>query len=369
MACLPAIIIHTQKDGWDSMKPMFKIMTLILTAALFLTACGSNNGGDSGSSPSASSNSPENSVSTSPSPGASGSAEPAAGPIVLKDAKGEVTLEKPAVRVVALEWTFSEDLIAVGVQPAGNADNEGYGKWVTQDAALGSDVQDIGTRQEPNLEAIAALKPDLIIGVSFRHDKIYDQLKGIATTLIFNPYPEDNGGVDQYSDMEQTFRTIAAAVGKTPEADAVLSDLDKHYADSKAKLEQAGKGGKEFVLTQAFSNQNAAELRLFTDNSMAAATLAKIGLKNAWKSDKFEVYGYSTASVEALTNVQNAEFLYVVQETDDVFADKLKDNPVWKNLQFVKDNRTYPLGGSTWLFGGPISAKAFVDRTVDALTK
>jgi len=294
-------------------------------------------------------------------------AEPAA--VTLKDSKGEVVLEKPATKVVTLEWTYAEDLIAVGVQPVGNADNENYRRYVTEQAALGADVADVGTRQEPNLEAIAALQPDLIVGVAFRHEKILDQLNAIAPTLLFNPYPDEASGADQYGEMEETFRTIAAAVGKADQADQVLADLAKHYDDAKSKLEQAGKGGAEVVLTQAYSNQNAAELRLFTSNSMAIKTLEKVGLKNAWNPDKFEVYGFSTASVEALPAVQQANFLYIVQDDDDVFATKLKDNPVWSGLQFVKENRAYPLGGSTWVFGGPVSAKVFVDRTVDALTK
>ncbi|KAF6582703.1 ABC transporter substrate-binding protein, partial [Paenibacillus sp. EKM205P] len=75
----------------------------------------------------------------------------------------ELTLDKPAQRVVVLEWTFTEDLIALGVQPVGNADNANYKVYVTPEAALDSNVVDVGTRNEPNLEAIASLKPDLII--------------------------------------------------------------------------------------------------------------------------------------------------------------------------------------------------------------
>ena len=50
------------------------------------------------------------------------------------------------------------------------ADIQEYHNWVNIDAELSKDVVDVGGRQEPNLEAIAALEPDLIIGVSFRHD-------------------------------------------------------------------------------------------------------------------------------------------------------------------------------------------------------
>lgn len=90
------------------------------------------------------------------------------GPIVLQDALGEVKLDKPAKRVVALEWTYAEDVLAVGVQPVGVADIENYKKWVNIEPKLDDQVADVGTRQEPSLESIAALEPDLIITATWR---------------------------------------------------------------------------------------------------------------------------------------------------------------------------------------------------------
>lgn len=291
-----------------------------------------------------------------------------AAPIVVKDAKGEVTLAEPAQKVVVLEWTFTEDMIALGMQPVGNADNEGYKVWVTGEAPLDASVTDVGFRHEPNLETIASLKPDLIIANTDSHEAIYDQLKGIAPTLIFSLYPVEGQG-DQYTEMVSMFKTIAAAVGKTPEGDKVLADLDQHYADAKTKLAAAGKEGLGYVLTQAFSYQNAATMRLFMDNSLAVQTLDRIGLKNDWKPEQFELYGFSTSTVEALPAVQDTNLIYIVQKDDDIFSGTLKDNSVWNGLNFVKEKRTYALDGNTWVFGGPISSKVIVDQVVNTLTK
>ncbi|MFZ5818022.1 MAG: ABC transporter substrate-binding protein [Bacillota bacterium] len=286
----------------------------------------------------------------------------------IKHALGNTELVGTPKRVVALEWTYTEDLLALGIQPVGSADIKNYKKWVNVTPALAADVVDVGTRQEPNLETIASLKPDLIIGVKFRHEKIYDQLRAIAPTLIFDPYPGENGP-NQLQEMEETFLAIADAVGKKAEGEAVLKRMNEKFAKAAADLKAKGKGGAEFALAQAFSNQNTAQIRLFTENAMASQILTRIGLKNAHKDAKFQVYGFSTVSVEALPAVQQAHFLYVVQESDDVFANQLKENPVWKGLAFVKEGRTYSLGGSTWLFGGPLSAELFVDKAVAALTR
>lgn len=47
-------------------------------------------------------------------------------------------ITKPAERVVVLEWMFTEDLIALGVQSVGNAANANYKLWVAPEAKLAS---------------------------------------------------------------------------------------------------------------------------------------------------------------------------------------------------------------------------------------
>lgn len=286
--------------------------------------------------------------------------------IVLDHAAGTTELETPATRVVALEWTYAEDLLAVSVQPVGVADITGYNNWVSVEPALDETVQDVGTRQEPSLEAILALDPDLIIGVQFRHQPIYDQLSAIAPTLLFNPYPGE-GGLSQLQEMEETFRTIAEAVGAEDAAERVLAETYAVYDEARAAIEGAGLAGAEVLLAQAFSVQNAAQIRIFTDNAMAIGILEAIGLVNRWPG-AYAQYGFDTVEAEGLAPVEDADaFFYVVQSTDDVFANQLAENPIWQNLDFVQEDRTYALGGDTWLFGGPLSAQLVAQKVAALL--
>lgn len=286
--------------------------------------------------------------------------------VTITGVLGDVTLDRPAKRVVALEWTYAEDLLAVGVQPVGMSDINGYNSWVKVEQSLGADVVDVGTRQEPNLEVIGSLKPDLIIAIKFRHEGIKGSLESIAPVVFFDPYPTDES-FDQYQEMESTFREIAKAVGKSDQADQVMKDLDAKYAEAKKALE--GLSSKDVLLTQAYSGSQAPEIRVFTANSAASVMLDKMGLQNVFQSSSFEQYGYSTVNVEALTKYEDINYLYVVQDNDNIYTNQLKDNNVWKNLKFVKEQRMYPLGGDAWLFGGPLSAKTLVDRIVQVMTK
>lgn len=338
------------------------IFTIFASLFLALTACGGEASKPASPAPSA----------AAPAPAAPAAAQPAAketeGPRKIQDALGTVELKAPAKRVVALEWTYAEDVLAVGVQPVGVADIENYRKWVKTKVDLASSVQDVGTRQEPNLEKIMALKPDLIIATKFRHEKILSQLKGIAPTLIFDSYSE-KAMADQYKEMEETFLAISDALGKKEDGQKVLKELNDTYVKAAEKLKAGNKAGSSYVLTQAFSAQNAASFRLFTNNSVPAGIMTKLGFKNAWESEKLEMYGFSTVSVESLPKVQNASLLTIIQPDDNIIDKHMKDNPVWKGLTFVKENRIFALGGDTWPFGGPLSAETFVNRVVATLAK
>src|SRR5690606_33639310 len=285
---------------------------------------------------------------------------------IITHSFGDTEIEGVPQRIVALEWTYAEDLLALGIQPAGVADVAGYETWVNVEPALADSVVDVGTRQEPSLEAIAALEPDMIIGVQFRHEPIYADLSAIAPTLLFNPYPGEDGP-DQYQEMRETFLTIAEAVQREDEAVQVLTEMEQTFTDAAARLDESGLENRQFALVQGFSSEGVPQVRLFTDNSMAVQILEQVGLENAWDGG-FEVYGFSTVGIEGLANVQSANLLYVVQDDDNIFANQA-DNPVWNSLEFVQEERTYSLGGDTWLFGGPLSAELFVNQTVDLLTE
>ncbi|WP_338033004.1 iron-siderophore ABC transporter substrate-binding protein [Lentibacillus sediminis] len=237
----------------------------------------------------------------------------------IEDAMGEQTIEGIPEDIVVLEWSYAENLLALGMQPAGVADVDGYNQWVNIDKELDDSVVDVGTRQEPNLEAISRLDPDLIIAVKYRHEAHLDALNDIAPVVTFAPYGEE-AVQDQYQNMINEFEKMATIVDKEAEAEQVLTDLDSFVEEQKQRIAEAGLEGNSYIATQAFTAQNAPTLRLFTNNSIVAQVINSLGLENAYQSDTLETYGYSEVNVEALQNFQgeNLEFLYIVQEEDNI---------------------------------------------------
>ena len=128
---------------------------------------------------------------------------------VVQDSRGEQVLDSIPQRVVALNWDLAEQLIELGVTPVAITDTAGYREWVVQ-PALSSDIEDVGTRAEPNFEKIAAVKPDVILVASPQADLI-PQLEKIAPVLYFQTYSADH---DNSLMAINNFEAIALVLGK-----------------------------------------------------------------------------------------------------------------------------------------------------------
>jgi len=287
--------------------------------------------------------------------------------IEITHAFGTETFDKVPERVVVLEWNYAEQLLALGVQPVGMADIEGFNKYVKISESVSEDVVDVGTRQEPNLEEIAKLNPDVIITLSSNHGSIKDQLTKIAPTIFYDTVsPEVTE--DLYKDSIDSFKITAQMLNKEAEADELIKQLDDKYAEASKIIDGLNIPSKEFLFTQAYSVNQAPTFRLFTKNSMVSQVLERIGLENVIKDPLVAEWGFIDANVEGVSKYEEAVFIHAVQ-TDDPLFDNLKNNKAWNELDFVKNDNLYDVGGDTWTFGGVLSMETLVDNVVGALQK
>jgi ferric hydroxamate transport system substrate-binding protein len=288
--------------------------------------------------------------------------EPTEAPVTVVDARGvEVTLDRPAEKVVALEWSEAEDLVTLGVMPIGVADVEGYGAWV-QSAPLDDSVADVGTRQEPSIDAIVALDPDLVI-MEDRGNNLDAQLEEYVPVILI----EGSNAAGNIAQMRDNFTTIATAVGKDSEAADVLAEFDASLDDGRQAIDGAGLAGKQFAMADGWMEGSSVAIRMFGEGSLVSDLASELGLENAWTGDVDEVWGLGQTDVEGLSELGDLHFFYSAS-TDDVFADGLADNAIWQSLPFVEDGNVHKLEDGTWTFGGPLSSMHIVDQIVAALT-
>lgn len=186
--------------------------------------------------------------------------------------------ERPK-RVVVLEFMFAEGLAALDVTPAGMVDKASYAKWLGYDDARFLHVPDVGTRQEPSLEAIASVRPDLIIGVGFRHAPIFAALDRIAPTVLFQFSPnvvKDGLPLTQLDWTRTIFQTIGCLSAHTDKAREVLAQLDAGLARDAERLARAGRSGARFALLQELGLTD--RYWAYVGNSTAAGLARALGL-------------------------------------------------------------------------------------------
>jgi ABC-type Fe3+-hydroxamate transport system substrate-binding protein len=301
-----------------------------------------------------------------PAEAAGSAAAPASGPVDLTDERGAVHLDAPAANVVSLEWGLTENLLALGVKPIGQADVKGYNAWDTA-APLDPKTPDVGTRGEPSLDAIVALKPDLVVTTTDVPETVLAQLAKQVKIVAL----KGSDGGDPIAYMRRTVTTLAQATGTTAQGAKLLTDFDAKIASGKDVLAKAGKTGAVFTMADGWIDSGTVSLRMYTSQSFFGGIGAQLGLKNGWSGAGDKDYGLAQTDVEGLTKITgDTTFLYVANTADggDPITTGLKDNAVWKQLPFVQAQNVKRIPDGIWMFGGPPSATAYVDALVAALT-
>jgi iron complex transport system substrate-binding protein len=286
------------------------------------------------------------------------------GPVTVQDSRGkQVTLPKPATRVVSLEWGETETLVSLGVMPVGNADNKGYGTWVTS-APLDPSVKDVGTRSEPSVDAVVALQPDLVVMEAERGAPIVAQLEKYVPVLV-------TIGSDAKRNLDRLrddVTMISTAVGRTAEGERLLADLDTRVAAAKTELASAGAAGKQFAMADGWKEGSTVSIRMFGAGALVSDLGTAIGLQNAWTAPGDPQWGLGQTDVEGVKALdgKDVRFFYNASDGDDVFANGLKGNAIWDALGFVKQGNVKRLPDGIWTFGGPKSCIQWIDAVVAA---
>ncbi|MFD7075445.1 ABC transporter substrate-binding protein [Nocardioides sp. NPDC059952] len=294
--------------------------------------------------------------------------ETSTGPVSLTDAFGnKVELDKPAEKVVVLEWQQTEDLLSLCVAPVAAADVKGYNTWDTAEK-LDEGTTDVGTRGEPNLETLFGTDPDLIVVEAYTaEDEILKQLAKYDVPVLATKGADAK---DPVANMVTTFEMIAEATGREEQAEAVVGEFEDKLAESKKALADADVAGTEFVYFDGWIDGANVAIRPFGQGSLIGELGEELGLKNAWTGEVDPAYGLGQTDIEGMTTLGEATFFYTgtVDPVGDVNAELAK-NKVWKSIPAVSEGRSHAFPAAIWTFGGPRSAEQILDAYVDLLTK
>lgn len=334
------------------------VATVLATAALalLLGACGSTDD-DTG----------QEAAAAEPDGGAGECAdvETSTGPVSLTDSYGrEVELDAPAKRVAVLEWQQVEDVLTLCVTPVAVADIEGYSLWNSAEE-LPDGVEDVGGRGEPNLDALYATDPDLIIVEAYTPtDEIITTLEGRGVPVLATKGAD---AADPVQNMLDTFELIGQAVGREERAAEVVDEFEMHLAEAKDAVADVEE--REFIYFDGYIEGGNVALRPFGQGSLMGELGEALGMQNVWTGEVDEAYGLGQTDIEGMTEVGDATFFYTgTKDPEGDVVAELEKNRIWRSLPAVQDGRTHAFAPGIWTFGGPRSAMQVIDAYVDLLT-
>ncbi|MET7491059.1 iron-siderophore ABC transporter substrate-binding protein [Streptomyces sp900116325] len=264
-------------------------------------------------------------------------------PRTLTHAMGTTELKSAPKRVVVLDVGEFDNVVSLGVKPVGYAPSEGDAaipSYLKKDAG---NPKNVGTINNLNLEAIAGLKPDLILGSQLRAADKYDQLSKIAPT-VFSIRPGFT--------WKENYLLNAAALDKTAKAESELEAYEKKAT----KLgEDIGPDKPTISMVRYLPDR----IRLYAKASFIGTILEDAGLprpKNQQINDLA-----AEISPEKIDEA-DADWIFtgVYGDPKATKRDTARSNPLWKNLKAVKEGRAKDVPDETWYLGLGVTAANLV---------
>jgi len=267
----------------------------------------------------------------------------------ITHAMGTTDVPDSPQRIVVLTNEGTEALLAVGITPVGAVRSWLGDPWYAHIAADMADVTVVGEESAVNLETIAALQPDLILGNKTRQEKIYDQLSAIAPTVMSERLR---------GDWKINMALYTDAVGKGDEGRAALDAFDARVHKI---AEAAGPALQEEVSLGRFMPSLT---RIYYKDTFAGLILGEIGFARPAAQAKPEFA--DAIGKERIPELEGDRLFYYVYETGDgegnsQAADWTSD-PLWLNLDVVKAGKAYAVDDAVWnTAGGYLAANLLLD--------
>ncbi|MCF6139411.1 ABC transporter substrate-binding protein [Pseudalkalibacillus berkeleyi] len=267
----------------------------------------------------------------------------------VKHAMGTTEVPETPKKVVILTNEGTEALLSMGVKPTGAVKSWLGDPWYKHIKSDMEGVKVVGTESDINLEAIAALEPDLIIGNKLRQEKFYDQLDAIAPTV----FSETLKG-----DWKENYKLYAKALNKEEEGNQVLADFDQRIEDIKGKL--GDKVNQEVSVVRFLPGKS----RIYLKDSFSGTILEQIGFKRPEPQDKPDFADEVTK--EQIPNMDGDILFYFTYETGEGEASKTEkewtNDSLWKNLDVVKEGNAHKVSDAVWnTAGGVLAANEMLD--------
>ncbi|MFI9561328.1 ABC transporter substrate-binding protein [Nonomuraea endophytica] len=321
------------------MRPVRTALAGALLGTLVLTACGQTG------TTTTSSAAPTSAAPTSAAPSA------AAGfPVTIEAGNGSVTLAKKPERIISLSAAHTETLFAIGAGPQVIAvdDQSNYPAEAPK-----SDLSGF----KPNVEAIVAKKPDLVV-LSNDLDKIVAELGKLNVPVLLEP------AATKIDEAYDEIADLGAATGNKDKADQVVTGM-KAEMD---KLAAAAPKDKKLTYYHELDQTPYAA----TSSTFIGQIYSMFGLTNIADKAPGAAGGYPKLSAEFVAKSDPDLIFLADVKCCQQNKDTLAKRPGWKGLSAIKNDQVVLLDDDIASRWGPRVvdlAKAIGDAVNKAAAK
>jgi iron complex transport system substrate-binding protein len=343
------------------MRHPARALVALAAAALLIAACGSDDDADTSAGTVSAASVADDAASVDTTAGTDGEA---AFPVTIEHKYGSTTIDAEPTRVVSVGFNDQDALLALGVIPVGIRDWYGeqpFAVWPWAQDELG-DAEPVVLSPngvELNVEAVAALDPDLIVGIySGMTESEYDLLSTIAPTIA-----QPSEFIDYGTPWQEQTRIVGRAVGKAELAEDLVTSIEDRYASIQTEH-------PEFVgATSAVAFSFEGSPGAYTSSDVRSRLLADLGF--VIPPDFDEIAGdafFASFSAEELELLDLDTVVWIVG--DDLALDAILELPLRQSLAFATEGRevfaNFELSGA-FSFSSPLSIPYLLDELVPKL--
>jgi len=262
--------------------------------------------------------------------------------VTIKSSLDEVKLSKVPEKIVTFDLGAADTIRALGFEK--NIVGMPTKTVPTYLKDLAGNVNNVGSMVEPDLEAIAALEPDLIIA-SPRTQKFVDKFKEIAPTVLFQVSKDD-----YWASTKTNIESLASAFGETgtQKAKEELANLDKSIQEVATKNESSDKKALAILL-------NEGKMAAFGAQSRFSFLYQTLKFKPTDTQFEDSRHGQEV-SFESVKEI-NPDILFVINRTLAIGGDNSSNDGVLENALIAetpaaKNDKIIQLTPDLWYLSG-----------------
>lgn len=252
----------------------------------------------------------------------------------VKHLMGEINPLNKARRILALEYSFVDALLTLGIKPLGIADDGDKERLLPWYGSSLKSWVGLGTRKQPHLKTMAKLRPDLILADGKRHRNAYNQFKSLAPTVVLPSLGED------FPSNLNSFLKISKLLGKEELGKVRL----KEFKDKIVSSQKNFKNIKNKTILFAVSWEKG--FHIHTPKAYIPGFLKELGFKYLELDSRFSKAS-EKISLETLFHL-NPDILILARRDNPILVDQWMKSPLWKGLKISQNGQLVKVNQNLW---------------------